>query len=51
MGIPKKKREKYYQNISSILMFVLIDWQEEPITETNDEAIDGLSHKVSALYT
>ena len=36
--------------ISSILMFVLNEWQEEPITETNDEAVDGLSQKVSALH-
>lgn len=27
------------------------DLEEEPITEMNDEAIDGLSHKVSALHT
>ncbi|XP_008453470.2 mitogen-activated protein kinase 9-like [Cucumis melo] len=27
------------------------DLEEEPISETTDEAVDGLSHKVSALHT
>lgn len=47
----EKEECNYMSNQSIIFMFVLIDWQEEPITETNDEAVDGLSHKVSALHT